>query len=156
MGIRLVRILHCVSTCLLWQAQRHRNDRNMWDRNASTIHSLKSGKKSVHVCKTFCAAPFGLTNDRLSTVEKVKDNGDVLKGKQRENENLSVNCEVKGATTTEKIQAHIPFSKSVAKLHHKYNQKSARKARLSYDMFRNVFMNDFNIGSSSPTCDVCS
>lgn len=39
---------------------------------------------------------------------------------------------------------------SVAKLHKIYNRQCNPKDQVTYDMFRKIFLNNFNVGFSSP------
>ncbi|CAG9820696.1 unnamed protein product [Phaedon cochleariae] len=163
-----IKLCHFIS---VMPVKRHRSTREIKQRNATVAYLLKSRKTTMRICKTFFIAVFGVTNQRIATVSKALEEGAVPK-ERRGGDKISH----KIASKKEKVrsfigqlrgkESHYNRSKSkriylsanlsVAKLQKLYNRKCGAEYRVSYDMFRNVFINDFNIGFSSPASDVCS
>lgn len=151
--------------------KRRRQNKEMRHRDATVAYMLKSNKKTVRVCKQFFSAVFGVTKHRLQTVAKVLEEGGVPKEK-RGGDRVSQKSLPKKEKVRQFIgnlrgkeshynrkkskRLYLSANLSMAKLHKMYNRRCDPENRVSYDMFRNVFLNDFNIGFSSPASDVCS
>lgn len=152
-------------------ARRRRQNKEMRQRDATVSYMLKSNKKIVRVCKKFFSAVFGVTQHRLVTVAKVLEEGGVPREK-RGGDRLSQKTVSKKEKVRQFIgnlrgkeshynrkkskRIYLSAALSMAKLQKIYNRKCDPEDRVSYDMFRNIFLNDFNIGFSSPASDVCS
>lgn len=152
-------------------AKRRRQSKDIRQRDATVSYMLNSNNKTVRVCKTFFAAVFGLSKHRLGTVAKVMEEGGVPKEK-RGGDRISHKTVSKKEKVRQFIgklrgkeshynrkkskRIYLSANLSIAKLHKMYNRRCDSEDRVSYDMFRNIFLADFNIGFSSPASDVCS
>ncbi|KAK4882722.1 hypothetical protein RN001_006041 [Aquatica leii] len=152
-------------------AKRRRKNKEMKQRDATVCYTLNSNKKLVRVCKKFFSAVFDVTKHRLVTVIKVLQEGGVPK-ERRGGDTVSHKTAPKTLKVRQFIgklrgkeshynrkkskRIYLSATLSVAKLHKMYNRGCDREDQVSYDMFRSVFLNDFNIGFSSPASDVCS
>lgn len=152
-------------------AKRRRQSKEIKERNATICYMLKADKTTVRVCKPFFSAVFGVSKHRLVTVTKVLEEGGVPKekrgGDRVSNKSVSKKEKVRQFignlrgkeshyNRKKSKRIYLDATLSVAKLHKMYNRQCNRENQVTYDMFRNIFLNDFNIGFSSPASDVCS
>lgn len=136
-----------------------------------TFFFLRDSKRIVKVCKKFFLAALGLGKHRVNTIASKIYEGKTPHDNRGGDRKSAQNLEKK--ESVKKFLAALPAKES------HYNRKKSRRAYLSYElnirklwglyntsvdddlkvtetMFRRVFENDFNIGFSSPSCDVCS
>ncbi|CAG5019320.1 unnamed protein product [Parnassius apollo] len=132
---------------------------------------LRDSKRIVKVCKKFFLAALGLGKHRVNTIANK-----IYEGKTPHDNRGG---DRKSAQSLEKKESVKKFLDALPAKESHYNRKKSRRAYLSYElnirklwglyntgvdddlkvtetMFRRVFENDFNIGFSSPSCDVCS
>ncbi|CAH1101694.1 unnamed protein product [Psylliodes chrysocephalus] len=137
--------LLCRYMCVM-MAKRHRESKEIRARKATVCYMSKSVKNGVRVCKGFFAVIFGIPYNRLTTVAKVLETDAFLMKKGK-----GIGSPRKAQLKKEKVPDFI-----VKKLYRMYIKKCAPNDWVSYDMFGNVFIHDFNIGFSFPPSDVCS
>lgn len=72
-------------------------------------------------------------------------------------ENLLRNCRQKSHYNRAKSKRiYLSYELNIKKLWEMYNESASINLKVSETMFRRVFEKDFNIGFSSPSCDICS
>lgn len=126
--------------------------------------------KSIRVCQPFFTAVLGITKHRTNSIAKVllqggvpKENrgGDRVSNKTTNKKELVRNFikKLKGREShynrNKSKRMYLSANLSIAKLRKMFNHQNLPENWVSYSMFRNIFVNDFNIGFSSPASDVC-
>lgn len=135
------------------------------------VYFLKRDNVSIRVCQGLFRHVLGLTVHRLNHVAKVINQGEAPKEK-RGGDHMSTKSVAKRKKVEDFIgqlrgqESHYNRSKSkriylpsylnISKLHIKmYNEKVDAQYKVTYLMFRKVFVTKFNIGFSSPASDCC-
>lgn len=139
-------------------------------KNLSVSYFIKCDNKATRVCQKFFVAALSVSKQRVNTVAKVIRAGEVPKenrGGDRKSQKSEGKKEcvrnflkrLKGREShynrKKSKRIYLSASLSVAKLWRLFN-KECPQNRVSYFMFRKIFIHDFNIGFSSPASDVCS
>lgn len=131
--------------------------------------SKKIDKKSKRVCQSFFISALGISKNRLNTVAKVIDAGNGPKEK-RGGDKISHKSEEKKIKIRDFVgklkgreshynrhkskRIYLSADLSIAKLCRQFNEQHPDD-KTSLSMFTRVFVNDFNVGFSSPASDVC-
>ncbi|XP_031336004.1 uncharacterized protein LOC116165583 [Photinus pyralis] len=140
------------------------------NRALNLVYFLKRENTGIRVCQTFFRNALGLTNHRISHVAKIICQGEVPK-ENRGGDHTSA----KSATKREKVvefigqlkgqeshynrakskRIYLPAHLSIARLHKMFTESVDSQYKVSYLMFRKIFLTKFNIGFSSPASDCC-
>lgn len=154
-------------------AVRHKSNQKLKKRNSTVSYFIKVGdnNRAKRVCQKFFLAAVGVSKHRIITVSSFLSEGQIPR-ERRGGDRISKKSESKKEEVCQFIgklrgrESHYNRKKSkriylspelsIAKLQKMYNRKCEPQNRVTYDMFRNIFLKNFNIGFSSPASDVCA
>ncbi|KAI4463623.1 dna-directed rna polymerases i ii and iii subunit rpabc2 [Holotrichia oblita] len=161
-----VRLCHMLSA----EPVRRRRSQGLIEQKKMTVSYFlkKRNGESIRVCQKFFTAVLGITKHRTNTVAKVileggtpreKRGGDRVSNKTEDKKNL-VRYFIKKLKGRESHynrkksrRMYLSANLSIARLRKMFNHQNEAANWLSYNMFRNIFVNEFNIGFSSPASD---
>lgn len=163
-----VRLCHMLSA----EPVRRRRSQGLIEQKKMTVSYFlkKRNGESIRVCQKIFTAVLGITKHRTNTVAKVileggtpreKRGGDRVSNKTEDKKNLVRNFikKLKGREShynrKKSRRMYLSANLSIARLRKMFNHQNEAANWVSYNMFRNIFVNEFNIGFSSPASDVC-
>lgn len=142
-------------------------------RGIHVTYFMKTVKGSVQVCQKFITSALGVSKNRLNTVAKILDKGEIPK-ERRGGDRKSAKSATKKRNVNNFIgslkghESHYSRSKSkriyltsdlnISRLHKMYNRtvEHDKALRVTFSMFRRIFVHDFNVGFRTPSSDCCT
>ena len=162
-------LLHFISAC---DPQRERPRDGRKRKTLSVKYFLRTTAHGmVGVCKEFFCFGMGVSKARVLRIAKVVNSGEIPKEK-RGGDKISKKFAAKREAVKNFIrhlrgqESHYGRNKSkriylaadlnISKLHKLYQNSSENCLKVKFPFFYKIFVNDFNIGFSSPAKDVCA
>lgn len=128
-------------------------------------------KKKLQVCQSFFLAALDIKKDRVNriaavlfegAIPKEKRGGDRLSDKSRSKKESvrefinSLSAKESHYNRRKSKRLYLSSDLSIKRLHKIYQEKCDSENKVSFEMFRRVFVTDFNISFSSPASDCCA